>query len=184
MRFAVGVMGAMALFGCTEKDKPQPITPTVASASATPAALAALPRDGKDPRSCDFQVPEQSCIPGTDQDNWGCRSECAKTCDECAKPCKDAPCQDRCLKGRDDCNTKCVQYVADRQKERASNYGCKDRKSRPLDICKRAVACHQKCNFDDEKCKKGCIATFAPGCSASVTDYIEQDNCFPLDDSP
>lgn len=40
---------------------------------------AALPEDTKDPRSCSFELPQQSCVPGSASFDWGCRARAAAT---------------------------------------------------------------------------------------------------------
>jgi hypothetical protein len=173
---------------------------------------AILPRGDKDPLSCNFDMPQQSCIPGPDAVMWGCRGECAETCSGCASACiadmtacraicagGDAPCEracgsgagaclQSCLGARDRCATGvCGKRVAEYQHEVATNYGCKPKRS-ALDICKRTVACMTACDAPSrsdaqrEACRAACKKTHAPGCNAGFLQNVDMSSCFAYED--
>lgn len=167
----------------------------------------ALPVGKESPRSCYYAVPEQSCIPGSEAFDWSCRSDCGAGCEKCSaactKPlagcvsaCKDegcaracattaGACLDACLGERDKCAGQCVKELAAYEKERADNFGCKDKTTRVLDLCKRAVACVEKCpEKTHDACAQKCKSKHAPGCNANIEGVIDSGMCNTLDDSP
>lgn len=215
---------------CTEAPKGRPIAPETASSPSAsaprgsvsgapviaswqePAAIealmknAALPADPKDPRSCDFEVPEQSCVPGPAAYDWGCRADCAKGCDTCVgacraplgacvKACTGEPCAracattagaclSRCVGARDTCTGVCVKELAAYEAEVARNFGCKANDT-TLGICKRAIACTGKCPETpyekSEACRAACKTKHAAGCSAHVLGVIDTGSCMAFD---
>ena len=167
---------------------------------------AALPEDTKDPRSCSFELPEQSCVPGSAAYDWGCRYDCTRGCDTCAAACR-APlgacvkacsgeacaracattagtCLSACLGARDTCTGVCVKELAAYEAEVARNYGCKANDT-ALGICKRTVACMEKCPTDpyakNEACRAGCKAKLAAGCSPHFLGVLDTHSCMPFD---
>lgn len=169
---------------------------------------AALPEDTKDPRSCNFELPQQSCVPGSAAFDWGCRVECTRGCDTCAAACR-APlggcvkacsgeacaracattagtCLSACLGARDTCTGVCVKELAAYEAEVARNYGCKANDT-ALGICKRTVACMEKCPTDpyekNQACRAGCKAKLAAGCSEGFLQTVDMGTCMPFDSS-
>ena len=181
--------------------------------SAVDALLrgATMPLGDKDPLSCNFDMPQQSCIPGSDAVMWGCRGECAEACAGCGSTCiaemtacrakcaGGAPCEracgggagaclHSCLGARDRCATGvCGKRVAEYQREVASNYGCTPKRS-ALEICKRTVACITACEEPSrpdrqrEACRAACKKTHAPGCHAGFLQNVDMSNCFAYED--
>jgi hypothetical protein len=168
------------------------------------------PSSDKDPRSCAFAVPQQSCIPGPEGVDWSCRSDCATTCDRCAEGCRAtlascrAPCDggsacarscgeeagrctQACLSTRDRCASGCPEQVAAYLKELRENYGCKDKRS-ALEICKRAVGCMAGCDrgkiTDDkrEACRASCKKSRAAGCNERFLANVDMGDCFAYED--
>jgi hypothetical protein len=170
-------------------------------------AGANLPSDTHDPRSCQFEVPEQSCVPGPEGIAWSCKSDCANTCDRCGADCRSkiaacrsechsgaTACEDTCgkqaggcvqgcLDARDRCATgECNKLVADYVEEVRTNYGCKDKRP-ALEVCKRAVACFAACdqgNPSDEKreaCRDRCKKTRAVGCNDHFLQVVDTGFC-------
>ena len=172
--------------------------------------------DDKDPRSCRFDMPQQSCIPGSDAVLFSCRSECASTCESCDQTCRatltncrkacapgDAPCATACatktgacvqgcLKARDGCATgTCVQVMAAYTAEVMDNFGCKNKKRRPFELCEAASACIRKCqdqtkltDAQQTACNVSCKKTHLAGCKDSIASTAESHACVALDDSP
>ncbi len=198
----------------TAHDAPLPKFDAWTDPAAVDALLAGAtpPDDGKDPRSCGFDVPEQSCIPGPEGMMWACRSDCARVCTNCTTPCTTAmgacrakcaagdaacaracaatagACLQVCLAARDRCATgDCAKQVDDYVREISSNYGCKPKRS-ALDICKRTVACMAKCEASTrteaaaEACRAACKKTLAPGCHAEFLQNVDMGSCFPYED--
>jgi hypothetical protein len=162
------------------------------------------PSDG-DPRSCNFKVPQQSCIPGPEGVDWSCRSDCASECGKCGTDCRTTmgacrsgcatagaacprgcgqsagACLDACLRTRDRCATHCSEVVAEYVKEVNGNYGCKDKRP-ALDICKRAVACVKACpEKNGDACRAACKKSRAAGCNAHFLENVEFGDCFPYE---
>jgi hypothetical protein len=183
---------------CTEKEKIRPVSPPEAT-SAKPAAVVSAPPvekkpeppppeeekdERKDPRSCSFEVPEQSCVPGPEGVDWACRSDCASDCEKCSKACAGKPtaCVDDCLVKRDRCRGACVKTVQAYLEERRTNYGCKVKQPAAA-ICKSAVECIEKCgdkNYD--ACRAACKATRAAGCNAKFLSFVDTGTCYPFED--
>lgn len=192
---------------CTEKEKIHPVSPpeaasskpaAIASTAAPPSSASAAPvankpeppphqeekDERKDPRSCSFEVPEQSCVPGPEGVDWACRSDCASDCEKCSKACAGKPtaCVDECLQKRDRCRGTCVKQVAAAREERRTNYGCKAKLS-AAEICKSAVACIEKCGEKGfEACAATCKTTRAAGCNGNFLSYVDARNCFVFEE--
>ena len=68
--------------------------------------------------------------------------------------------------------------------EVARNYGCKANDT-ALGICKRTVACMEKCPTDpyakNEACRAGCKAKLAAGCSPHFLGVLDTHSCMPFD---
>ncbi len=172
-----------------------PVVPS-ALGTAVPDASSSPPlADDDDPRSCRFRVPEQSCIPGTDQVDWSCRTECADACTSCKSGCVATDggtagtlpgCENACLTARDTCaSTRCPQEVAAWLAEIERNHGCKA-KSTAFAICTRAAKCMTACRDEDEHgpCHAACERRLAAGCDRAFLDDVEMGICNPYDLSP
>lgn len=227
---------ALVLVACTKADKEAPpikrAEPLASASSAVvgaPADAAVAPfvawtepggvesllrgvpmsTDVKDPRSCYFDMPEQSCIPGSAAVLFGCRSDCARDCETCDKACRATlsacrktgsaascastagACVQGCLETRDGCATgKCAKEVADYEADVRNNFGCKDKKRRPFVLCEAASTCIEKCEgqmlTDAQRvaCSDGCKKTHLSGCKEHILSAAETHVCTPLDDSP
>jgi hypothetical protein len=156
-----------------------------------------LPASDKDPRGCNFDVPEQSCIPGSAGVNWACRNDCASGCESCASDCRaklagcheracaaePARCVQACLTTRDRCASQCVAQVAAYEKEVRENYGCKDKRA-ALEICKRATACLATCDAKKtpDACRAACKKTHAAGCNEHFMQQVDFGNCNAYED--
>ncbi len=153
-----------------------------------------LPMADDDPRSCTFQVPEQSCIPGPEAVDFGCRSDCGSECTTCKDGCQAkggaaaavTRCHDACLATRDACATKCPQEIAAWEASVRHNHGCKAKKS-AFDICTRAFTCVQACKDGDDEhspCRTRCERIHAAGCDRTFLDDVDLGLCGPYDYSP
>jgi hypothetical protein len=171
----------------------------------------AIPDDDKDPRACNFQVPQQSCIPNAEAVEWDCKLECAKTCGECGTGCQStlaacrAPCKgdgscetacgqragacvQACLGTRDRCYTgECAKRVARYNERWRTNFGCKS-KLHPLEICKQTGACVQKCQekvdpgkAPSDACVNACKKKHADGCEQDFVDTATMGACGAFD---
>lgn len=166
-----------------------------------------VPEDDKDPRACNFEVPEQSCVPGAEAVEWDCKVGCARTCNDCAAecraalttcrgPCKgDASCEttcgqrtgacvQACLGTRDRCYTgECRRRVAHYNERWRKNFDCKS-KLAPLEICNRTSACVEECQrkVDPSKapspaCIGACKKKHADGCAQDFLDMATMGAC-------
>jgi hypothetical protein len=150
-------------------------------------------RADDDPRSCTFQVPEQSCIPGPEAVDFGCRSDCGSACATCKDGCQAkgggaavTRCHDTCLATRDACATKCPQEIAAWEAAVRHNHGCKAKKS-AFDICTRAFTCVQACKDGDDEhspCRARCERIHAAGCDRKFLDDVDLGLRGPYDYSP
>jgi hypothetical protein len=153
-------------------------------------AGAELPHDPKDPRSCLFAVPTQSCVPGPDAVDWSCRSDCSSDCGACAGNCRETlkacgaaracgeaagKCTEECLAARDRCASACPARVEAYLKEVRENYGCKDKRP-AVEICKRTHACLAACDTR-EACRTACKTSRAAGCNEGFLQNAEVGAC-------
>lgn len=174
---------------------------------------ATVPDDVADPRACNFQVPEQSCIPNAEAVEWDCKLGCAKDCGECATtcattlttcrgPCKgDGACDQRCgqaagacvqgcLSSRDRCYTgECVKTVARYHEAWRTKFGCKG-SGTPFQICERTHTCIDACQdkrdpskAPSEACIDACKKKHAVGCEPHFVDNATWGACQTYDNS-
>lgn len=172
-----------------------------------------VPDDVADPRACNFQVPEQSCIPNEQAVEWDCKLGCAKGCGECATacgaslatcraPCKGSgacetpcgqaagACVQSCLASRDRCYTgECAKRLARYHEAWRTKFGCKT-SGTPFQICERTHACIDKCQSKtdpskapSEACIDACTKKHAAGCDQGLIDTATWGGCQSYDPS-
>ena len=172
----------------------------------------AWPRQGEDALSCEFETPQQSCVPGSDAIRFGCVLECNRTCETSGK---------ECTAKLDVCRATCAKDASRSSKEKhacelscASETGrCLDRSVTTRDRCRTGecnaeVAAYEKrvsnnfgckskgslveicekartCMDDckDDTCEANCLRKHAPGCDPGFQDAVKMRACQVFDTS-